>query len=296
MQSAWTRRRLLNSTLTAAVPVTTWGAADDTKLERKLGIVTASFTPDFRNRGGELSLIEFPKLMRDEWDLEVMDLNTMNFDSFERDYLESLKSAIVDAGRIATNLKMNQKVDMCSPDSEIRSEAMRVYKESIDVAQFLGLRWVRPLPRAEPPEMGRQLAALDELIDYAGERGITVLVENFGWMMDDSDSVVDLVNRIGPDRVGVGIDTGNWSDNQVRFRALEKTFPLAVTCDFKAKKMTESGGHPDYDLKRCFEIGWDAGFRGPWCFEHGGQEFIVRVRNIIRLRDSLERWMAEIRP
>lgn len=292
MSSEWNRRDLLKIGGAAVFFGPLCSAAEE-GLARKLGVVTASFTPHFQNRGGNLSLIDFPRMMRDDWDLEVMDLNTMNFDSFDPDYLERLRGAINDSGRIATNLKMNQKVDMSSPDSETRAEAMRVYKKSIDTAQFLGLRWVRPLPRAETPDMSRQLDAFDELIDYAGERGITVLVENFGWMMSDPDSVVDLVDQIGADRVGVGIDTGNWSDNEVRYPALEKTFPLAVTCDFKAKKMTDDGGHSGYDLKRCFEIGWDAGFRGPWCFEHGSRDLGSLERNLFRLRDSLRGWFAE---
>lgn len=182
---------------------------------------------------------------------------------------------------------------MNSSDPEIRGEAMRVYKASIDAAEILGLKWVRPLPRNETPDMDLHVAAFKELIDYAGERGITVLIENFGWMMDDPDSVVDLSGKIGSDKVGVGIDTGNWTTNEVRYPGLEKTFPLAVTCDFKAKVMGENGEHKGYDLKRCFEIGRDSGFRGPWCLEHGHKDWDQMLKNLGFLRDSLRKWMEK---
>ncbi len=70
---------------------------------------------------------------------------------------------------------------------------MRVYKASIDAAALLGIRWVRPLPRSETPDSALLKTAFDELIEYAGERDITILIENFGWMMNDENSVVDLV-------------------------------------------------------------------------------------------------------
>ena len=204
----------------------------------------------------------------------------MNFHTYEPAHLEKLRANIEKFGCKATNLKMNQKVDMASEDEAERNEAMRVYKASIDAAALLGIRWVRPLPRSETPDSALLKTAFDELIEYAGERDITILIENFGWMMNDENSVVDLVKTLGPNRVGVGIDTGNWSNNEVRYPALQKTFPLAVTCDFKAKTLGANFEHAAYDLKRCFDTGWDAGFRGPWCLEHGHREFSMAKSGI----------------
>ncbi|MFK5924977.1 MAG: hypothetical protein QM496_22580 [Verrucomicrobiota bacterium] len=112
-------------------------------------------------------------------------------------------------------------------------------------------------------------------------------------MMNDPDSVVKLVDEIGRNQVAIGPDTGNWSDNKVRYAGLAKTFPHAVTCDFKAKTMSENGEHPFYDLKKCFKIGWDAGFRGPWNFEHGHKHRARAFRELGMLRDWLRVWMKE---
>ena len=69
--------------------------------------------------------------------------------------------------------------------------------------------------------------------------------------------------------------------------------PLAVTCDFKARAMGEDGSHAAYDLKRCFDIAWASGFRGPWALEHGHSDRERCFREIGLLRDSLRRWMSE---
>lgn len=257
----------------------------------RLGVVTASFTRFLTGPEKKLSLEELPAFMHGEWGLRVVDFNTMNFPSFEPAYLDRLRTAVEKAGCIGTNLKMNQKVDMSSADPEVRAEAMRIYRESIDAAQHLSLRWVRPLPRSETPDMSRHVSAYHELIDYAGERGITVLIENFGWMMDDPDSVVRLAEAVGKDKIAVGLDTGNWTTNEVRYPALTKSYPLAVTCDFKAKEITEDFRHPAYDLEKCFEIGWEAGFRGPWCFEHGHKDWDMCRSNFGWLAEQVREWI-----
>ena len=87
-------------------------------------------------------------------------------------------------------------------------------------------------------------------------------------------------------------DTGNWSSNDVRYKGLALTFPLAVTCDFKARKLGAKGEHPLYDLKRCFEIGIQSGFRGPWCLEHANPNRRELFRELTLLRDWLKQWSS----
>lgn len=269
-------------------------AKQGNELRGQCGLVTASLTSHFSERAskGKLTLLEFPRFLQDELGLKIIDFNTMSFHTLEKSYLEKLKGAIDDTGCIATNLKMNQRVDMASRDLAVRAHALEIYKKTIDAAAFLGLRWARPLPRSEIPDRSLYIDAYRELIDYAGERGVGLLVENFGWMMDDPDSIVDLVQAIGPDRVFVGLDTGNWSSNEVRYPALEKSFPLAVTCDFKAKAFSNGFEHPAYDLKRCFDIGIEAGYKGPWIFEHGHQDLATAVKEIRWLHDHVRSWIT----
>lgn len=303
-----TRREILfaaTAGLTGNLGTRLLGAADGfepqvaqvPELAGQLGMVTASFTPHLSGRptGEQIRLLDFPRMLREELDLTVVDFNTMNFPSLDPAYAEELRAKVEESGCVATNLKMNQKVDMASPDPSERGEAMRQYRQSIDAAKILGCRWVRPLPRSERPELGRMKSALDELIDYAGERGITVLLENFGWAMEEADAILHLADAIGPDRVALGPDTGNWVSDEVRYRGLELTFPRAVTCDFKAKVLGPRGEHEAYDLRRCFEIGREAGFRGPWCFEYGHADFRKAKEGIAFLRDSLREWMKEAR-
>lgn len=210
-------------------------------LAGQVGIVTAILSRHMSEQPepGKFTLLDLPKVLRDELDLTIIDYNSVNFPNFDPEMLEKLRANTDAAGCIATNLKMNQKVDMGSADAELREQALTVYRQSIDAAAWLGLRWVRPLPQPTNRHPQILIDSYRQLADYAAELGIAVLVENFGWMMKEPDSVSMLLEAIDrPGQVAGGIDTGNWSDNQVRYPALEKAMPLAVTCDFKAKGMT----------------------------------------------------------
>lgn len=264
-------------------------AAGSEELANEVGVVAAVFGS--HQKKGTLNLNDIPKVVREDLDMRVLDMNTMNFTSLEPKVVDAFRQAAEDAGCVLTNLKMNQRgIDPGSANAEARKHAIDVYKSSIDAAEKMGMRWVRPLPTAQKPDLQLLVESFRELADYAGERGIEVLVENFGWMQDDPNSVVDLIKAVDRD-LPASPDTGNWNSNDVRYAGLEKTFPLAATCDFKAKTMKPDGEHSAYDLKKCFDIGWSAGFRGPWCIEHGNADFEQLLKNIGRVRDSLRHWM-----
>ena len=288
---------LTGSAMGACGTVPSWGQTDlpgrDPKLSREVGITTSSLSGHLAAKpaAGQFSLLELPRIMRDELDMRVIDLNTSSLASTEPKYLEQVREAAAKANVVLTNLKLNQRgLDMNSADEAARSKAMDAYKKSIDAAARLGLRWVRPLPLKERPDMQRHVAAYRELAQYGQPHNISLLVENYGWMEDDPASVVQLVKAIGGSAAACP-DTGNWANNEVRYAGLKQTFPLAVSCDYKFRELTPDGEHPLYDLQRTWEIGWRAGFRGPWCLEHANRDRATLFKELALVRDQLRSWM-----
>ena len=223
--------------------------------------------------------------------MKVIDLMTATLVSLEPDYLDKLRAEAERAGCVLTNLKMNQKgLDMTSEDAAVRKHALDEYKRTIDAAARLGVRWVRPLPGPKRPDLAICAASYRELIEYAAPRGISLLIENYGWMQNDSDAIPEMIKATGKG-LDAQPDTGNWKDNTVRYAGLARAFPLAVSCDFKARELGPDGQHDAYDLARCFSIGWDAGFRGPWCIEHFHTDLRELYREMRVLRDQLNAWM-----
>jgi hypothetical protein len=290
------RQFLATASALAYSPATAFGKRDDplAALENEVGVTTSSFSRHLVAAPGsrQFSMLDLPKIMRDELDMRVIDLNTSSLGATTGAWLDKVKTAVDKAGCVMINLKMNQKgLDMNSPDRDIRKKALDAYKSSIDAASHLGIPWARPLPLKQKPDMKIHVASYRELADYGAERNVRLLVENYLWMESDPQSVVKLIKAIDRD-VAAGPDTGNWVNNETRYAGLAASFPLAVTCDFKARTLSKTGEHPLYDLKRCFTIGDAAGFRGPWCLEHANPDRDALFRELKMLRDMLHRWMT----
>jgi hypothetical protein len=225
--------------------------------------------------------------------MTILDLNSGVVESHEPAYLEKVRRAADDAGCVLTNMKINRAdVDVGNADPAVRAKAVAECKRWIDTSGLLGLRWARPLPLKEKPDYDGFVAAYRELAEYAAERKVQMIVENYGWMDADSGTVPKLLQDVGKN-VAPAPDTGNWVNNDVRYAGLAKMFPTAVTCDFKAGKLGPDGEHKAWDLKRCFDIAWSAGFRGPWCLEHAHTDRAELFRELGLLRDLLRKWMRE---
>ena len=230
--------------------------------------------------------------MNERLEMRVIDLMTACLPTFDTSYLEQFRLEAAKHGCVITNLKMNQQgLDLGSSDETLRRRSLTIYKQTIDAAVLLGCRWVRPLPAEPAPDHRLLVDGYRELIDYAAPHGISLLIENFGWMKDDPDAIPGTIDAVG-EGLDASPDTGNWTD-EVRYEGLAKAFPHAVTCDFKAFELDERGAHKRYDLRRCFDIGWEAGFRGPWCLEHFNKDLEVALHELELLRKMLHEWMRD---
>ena len=263
-------------------------------LHREIGITMSSVARLETAAGPEdISILDWPRILRDELDMRVIDLNTGAVTSTEPAYLEKVRSAADKAGCVLTNMKINRDdVNIGHRDKAVRDKALAECKRWIEASSHLGVRWARPIPSVEQPDMPGYLAAFRELADYAAEHKVQLLVENYGWMDADADASTRLIEAVGHN-IAACPDTGNWANQETRFAGLTKMFPRAVSCDFKAGKLGPHGEHAAWDLKRCFTIGWDAGFRGPWCLEHANTDRKALIRELALLRDMLKMWMAE---
>ncbi len=272
-------------------------AAGPQDLAGKIGITAGSFNNLLSPAPakGKLVMLDLPRIMRDELDLEVLDLMTATLPSLAAGYCEKLRAAAAKSRVTITNLKMNQtEIDMASTDDGARRHAVAEYKKTIDSAAALGCRWVRPLPGRAKPDLAILARSYHELMDYAAPKGISLLAENYGWMQDDPEALPAVVSAVGRG-LKVQPDTGNWTP-RARYEGLEKAFLHAVSCDFKAFRLGPGGTHADYDLKRCFDVAWRAGFRGPWCFEHFHDELAPLLREMTVLRDMIRAWSKAHRP
>ena len=259
-----------------------------------VGITSASLAHQMNadSPGRMIDLWDLPRFMRDELGMKVLDLNTKTLGSREPGHVDRFRQAAADAGCVLTNLKVNDvTLEFEHDDPATRRRALNEYKIWIKTAARLGVRWLRPMPALKTPTFSVLVESYRELADFGGEHGITLLVENYRWIEPDPAAIPRLIEALDR-RIAASPDTGNWVP-EVRYDALARAFPYAVTCDFKPRGLLASNEHPAFDLRRCFEIGWRAGFRGPWCIEQLNPDSKAIIRQLNWLKSQLETWIRE---
>jgi sugar phosphate isomerase/epimerase len=99
-------------------------------------------------------------------------------------YREALRENDLEISVIFPILLFESGLFLSDPDRDRRAEAVRVYKTQIDLAEYLGASIVLGLCRGEPEEgesessyQDRLAGSLTELADYAGERGVVIVME-----------------------------------------------------------------------------------------------------------------------
>ena len=245
-------------------------------------------------------LLDLPKFMRDELGMKIIDLNSGTLATRDPMQLERFCAALDAAGCVVSNVKVNPVVLQVKvldlpfdhPDRATREKAIDGFRGWILAASRVGARWVRPFPADRRPEMSVTIDSLTELADFADGLKMALVLENAGWMTSDADGIPRVIEALGG-RLGAQPDIGSWENAAVREAGLKNAFPHAVSCDFKFGKLGSNGEHKPYDLKHCFDLGWQAGFRGPWCLEHADENTKDLIRDLTRVRDLLKQWMRE---
>ena len=75
-------------------------------------------------------------------------------------------------------------------------------------------------------------------------------------------------------------------------KASQMHFRTPRPCDFKVRDLGPKFEHEAYDLKKAFDLGYKAGFRGPWCTEHATPDKATMMRNIKWVSAQLRAWTA----
>jgi sugar phosphate isomerase/epimerase len=145
------------------------------------------------------------------------------------------------------------------------------------------------------------LASYRRLCDYAADRGMQMTIENHGGLTADPETIVRIVEGVGPDRLKVCYDTANFApvmahqlnphpppgiDPRPLYDGLARIAPYAGIVHAKGVWFDSGGDHLVFDLARTLRIVRDAGFAGPVSLEYGGG--VDEWRNTLRTKRVVE--------
>lgn len=241
----------------------------------RLSLAGWSLVRRFRRPENPLALLDFPRVARDEFGFDAIELNSPFFASLDAGYLADLREHADREGVALVGIAVDGQGDMAAPDPAARQEAVHNHLPWLDAGAALGCQFVRAnLGGRGATDLDAALEAGIEsfaALTRAGEeRGVTVVIENHWGITENPENMVRVFEAVGSPSLGALVDFGNFPP-EGRYEALARIAPYAKAAHAKIHDFTPGGQHTGVDLPRCVRIVRDAGYSGWWGIEFEGK-------------------------
>jgi len=231
-------------------------------------------------RSGKWKTVDFPKIAREDFDLNGIEFVNTLFEVPTVNYLNQLKKNADDHGIKMVLIMVDAEGDGAEPTPQLRKQFVTNHKKWVDIAQYLGCHAIRTNCRSN--ESSNKEEALkwaaesyNMLLEYAQQAKIKVVIENHGGVSNDPDWMVELMKEVDnlyfvtyPDWRSPGPDFDNVD-------YLTKTLPYAYGQSYR--------NQPTEDLSaKMIKMSKDAGYRGWYGIESSGREEIKKGIKILK--------------
>lgn len=178
--------------------------------------------------------------------------------------------------------------NLMSEDAEARHAEVERVKRHVDVVCRLGIPTMRHdlasggSPSGENSERAFEhflpfaVESAREIADYAGERGVSTLLENHGFFVNGSDRVLRVIDEVNRPNYGLLLDTGN-------FRCVDEDTLVAVK---KCAPMAKMVHLKDFYVRKNDRMRGVEQF-GPWFSSASGE---YKLRGSILAQGDLDVW------
>lgn len=241
-----------------------------------------------------MTLDDFVRLCAD-LDLDGTELTSYYFPSgFDDAYLLHLKQLTFRLGLDISGTAIAN--DFCLPPGPERDKTLAHTRKWIDHAALMDAPVIRifagtvPKGGSEQEAIERCAAGINESLDYAATKGVSLALENHGGITATPDQMLKIIERVQDSPwFGVNFDGGNFNTDDP-YRDLARIAPYAINAQIKTD-VKVSGKQQDADLERVVKILADAGYRGYVVLEYEGKEDpkVAVPRHIETLRKFIVR-------
>ena len=180
----------------------------------KIGCCAYSFRDDLLNK--RMSLESFVELSAD-MGCDVVELTSYYFPSTEIEYLHHLKKHAYQNGVHISGTAVGS--DFTSVDLIQRRKNVEATLAWIDHSVELGAATLRvfagPIREGCSEEEAFCWAkeCLEECVQYAGQRGILLALENHWGLTETAEKTIRLMKSVGNEWIGLNLDYGNFASN-----------------------------------------------------------------------------------
>jgi len=250
---------------------------------------------------GKVPMLEMPRLTREEFGLDAIELVSGMLPSEDPAYLESLAGNAAEHAVTILLIMIDGQGNVGSRGEDQRRQAVENHCRWIDHAAYLKCHSVRMnwggAPRgAENDEA--QLAAFIEMsvepfrqiCDYGDSKGISVLIENHGGPSSHPHAMEQLMAAVDHPRFGTLPDFGNFPGEVDIYEGIDRLMPFAKAVSAKCYHFdADSGLETRLDFPRLIEIVCGKhGYDGYIGIEYEGRE-MGEIEGVKAAKALLER-------
>jgi sugar phosphate isomerase/epimerase len=226
-----------------------------------------------------MTLMDLPKLARQEFNVDTIELVSTFFESQNAKYLNEVRQTIERERLRIANIAVDTG-NLSSPDEATRRTDIETIKQWFHVARALGSAAIRVNTGDATPDdkaaLERIVAGYQELVEHAQQSGVKLLIENHGGVSADPANIETILKRLDTPWFATCPDVNNFVgdtwDEGMRLMA-PRAFALHIKNwsydpDGWQTKKNRDGSTARYNLKDCLRIMKEAGFQGPYNFEN----------------------------
>lgn len=261
----------------------------------KISLAGWSLHRRFFNKETPLRLLDFPRVAKEEFGIDAVELNNPFFESTDESYLSELKDAAKEAGVTFAGMAVDGTGDPSSLDETERLQSIEAVRAWFPVAKSLGLPFFRINTGGHGRESDQEalkkcIESFAVLAKEAEEYGIKLAIENHWGISANPLNVVRIIEEVGSPNLGTLPDFGNFPDEtrpevfesvkpglpdgvtptEIRYWGLEQMAPYAIGVHAKMLEFDDEGNDTRIDVPRCVDIFVRSGFDGYWGIEFEG--------------------------
>ena len=235
---------------------------------------------------GKLNLLNYAQFAKDTFGMSNIEFAAENCEDLFRspEQADAIREQSKQVG-------VRNRILLCADGHPLDTETAKERSDAIEhhltwakVAERLGCEHMR-VRVSTVGDRRRQLAhaaaGIGKLCDALKSSPVSVLLENLFGLSRDPDWLVELVEKIGPKRVGLVADFGNF-DGDV-YAGMKRILPYTKSVCTKSREFDAAGNETKIDFARMMEVVKDSKYRGCIAIEHLGDEPMSGIRKSVAL-------------
>ena len=230
-------------------------------------------------RAGKWKTLDFPKIAREDFDLNGIEFVNTLFEVPTNEYLNILKRNAADNGVEMVLIMIDDEGDGCASTKEERKQFEINHRKWIDIAHYLGCHAIRTNCRggenvSNNDALKWAAESYNMLLQYAADANIKVLIENHGGVSNDPEFMIALMKEVDHPLFGTYPDWREPANDSDNYTYLQKTIPFAKGMSYRNQPTEEL-------TKKMIDLCKQNTYHGWYGIESGGREAINEGKRLL---------------